>query len=352
MMPERVSRQLVYLVYGGKPEYHQEAKYSILSALHHVQGACPRILLYTDEPGQFQGWPVDLIALDADTLKDWTGPASYLHRRKAAAIRDAMQYAEQSIFIDTDTFFLDSPVRLFERLAKAPWLVDEIEGVWKEYKGDALHDALAPYLAERHGVDQQMLLINSGVLGFQNDASGLMDEVLSLIDVMHPMVPKIHIIEQFAVGVAARHLGPPAESRGVIKHYFSGKNYWRHLVAAFFQRHGEAFSAHAIDAVREVPTTKPRPAWWHRLNFRLRSLFLSSRSRSHAKLAYYAAVMHADPYAQACGRGYAEELRRKAIPAGESLGMQPWSKVLSRSQKEHLVSLLSEAASGSSRDLS
>ena len=43
MMPERVSRQLVYLVYGGKPEYHQEAKYSILSALYHAQGACPRI---------------------------------------------------------------------------------------------------------------------------------------------------------------------------------------------------------------------------------------------------------------------------------------------------------------------
>jgi hypothetical protein len=138
----------------------------------------------------------------------------------------------------------------------------------------------------------------------------------------------------------------------VIKHYFSGKNYWRHLVAAFFQRHGEAFSAHAIEAVREVPTTKPRPAWWHRLNFRLRSLFLSSRSRSHAKLAYYAAVMHADPYAQACSRGYAEELRRKAIPAGQSLGMQPWSKVLSRSQKEHLARLLGESVSGSSRDLS
>lgn len=352
MMPERVSRQLVYLVYGGKLEYHQEAKYSILSALHHAQGACPRILLYTDEPEQFRGWPVDLITLDAETLKTWTGPATYLHRRKAAAIRDALQYAEQSIFIDTDTFFLDSPVRLFERLAKAPWLVDEIEGIWKEYKGEPLHDVLAPYLAERHGVDQQMLLINSGVLGFQADASGLMDEVLSLIDVMHPMVPKIHIIEQFAVGVAARHLGRPAESRGVIKHYFSGKNYWRHLVAAFFRRHGDAFSELAVQAVLEMPTTKPRPALGHRLYFRLRSLFLPSRARSHAKLAYYAAVMRADPYAEACGHGYAEELRRKAIPVGESLSMQPWSKVLSRSQRAYLAKLLGEAAAGNSRDLS
>ena len=29
-MPTHEPRQLVYLVYGGKTEYHQEAKYSIL----------------------------------------------------------------------------------------------------------------------------------------------------------------------------------------------------------------------------------------------------------------------------------------------------------------------------------
>ncbi|MGP0171748.1 hypothetical protein ACSVIJ_07680 [Pseudomonas sp. NCHU5208] len=345
-MPERVSKQLVYLVYGGKVEYHQEAKYSILSALHHAQGACPRILLYTDEPAQFIGWPVEVIALDDQTLRAWTGPASYLHRRKAAAIRDALQYAEQSIFIDTDTFFLASPVKLFERLAKAPWLVDEIEGVWREYQGDELHTVLSPYLAEQYGIDQRMLLINSGVLGFRSDASLLMDETLRLIDILHPMVPKIHIIEQFAVGVAARHLGRPEESRGVVKHYFSGKNYWRHMVAAFFQRHGEHFSAQAIEAVREVPTDKPRPVWWHRLNFRLRSVFLSSRMRSHAKLAYYATVLCADPYAKACGQGYAQELRRKAIPEGESLSIQPWSRVLTRQQRQRLAKLLGESATG------
>lgn len=347
MMPERVSRQLVYLVYGGKPEYHLEAKYSILSALHQAQGACPRILLYTDEPAQFIDWPVEVVVLDQETLSAWTGPAAYLHRRKAAAIRDALQYAEQSIFIDTDTFFLASPVKLFERLAQAPWLVDEIEGVWHEYEGEDLHDVLAPYLAQHHGVDRHMLLINSGVLGFQADATCLMEETLNLIDIMHPMVPRIHVIEQFAVGVAARHLGRPAESRGVIKHYFSGKNYWRHMVATFFQRHGESFSAKAVEAVREVPTDKPRPVWWHRLNFRLRSVFLSSRMRSHAKLAYYATVLCAgDPYAKACGQGYVQELRRKAMHEGESLSIQPWSRILTRQQRQRLARLLGESVSG------
>ncbi|WP_158704646.1 hypothetical protein [Ectopseudomonas mendocina] len=340
VMPERVSRQLVYLVYGGKPDYHREAKYSILSALYHSHGTCPRILLYTDEPAQFSDWPVDLVRLDEETLSAWTGPAAYLHRRKAAAIRDALAYADQSIFVDTDTFFLDAPAKLFERLANAPWLVDEIEGVWKEYEGDELHTVLSAYLAEQHGVDQQMLLINSGVLGFQEDASRLMDDTLALIDVMHPMVPKIHIIEQFAVGIAARHLGRPAQAQGIVKHYFSGKNYWRHMIAAFFLRHGEAFSPEAVQAVRELPTVKPRPTWWHRLNFHLRSLFLPSRVRSHAKLAYYAAVMLDDPYTQACGRAYAEELRRKAIPQGEDLNAQLWSRVLSDIHRQRLAELL------------
>lgn len=108
-MPTHEPRQLVYLVYGGRAEYHQEAKYSILSALHHASGQCPRILVYTDEPGQFAGWPVEVVGLDADTLTSWTGPVAYLHRRKAAAIRDALQYAERSIFIDTDTFSCGRP---------------------------------------------------------------------------------------------------------------------------------------------------------------------------------------------------------------------------------------------------
>lgn len=342
-MPEYVSRQLVYLVYGGKPEYHQEAKYSILSALHHAGGECPRILLYTDEPAQFAGWPVEVIELDSTTLAAWTGPASYLHRRKAAAVLDSFAYADQSIFVDTDTFFLASPIKLFDALAKSSWLVDEIEGVWKEYEGDDLHKALSSYLAEHHGVDQRMLLINSGVLGFREDASHLMNEALDLIDFMHPKVPKIHVIEQFAVGVAARHLGPPAQARGIVKHYFSGKAYWRQMIAVFFQRHGELFSSHVVDAVPELPITKPRPAWWRRLDFRFRSLLVPSRYRSQAKLAYYAAVMRANPYVEACGYAYAEELRRRIILQGGDLHKQPWSKVLSERQRQRLVQLLGTA---------
>src|SRR3990167_9179282 len=102
-MVSREPKQLVYLVYGGKPEYHREAKFSILSALHHARGECPRILLYTDEPAQFSGWPVDLITVDAAALASWRGPAAYLHRGKAATIRDGLAYAGQSLFIEPST---------------------------------------------------------------------------------------------------------------------------------------------------------------------------------------------------------------------------------------------------------
>ncbi|MCO7553491.1 hypothetical protein [Metapseudomonas otitidis] len=339
-MPTHEPRQLVYLVYGGKTEYHQEAKYSILSALHHAPGQCPRILVYTDEPGQFAGWPVEVVGLDADTLTSWTGPAAYLHRRKAAAIRDALQYAERSIFIDTDTFFLRSPVELFERLAGADWLVDEIEGAWGECDRDALLEIIGPYLVKRYGVDESMLLINSGVLGFQVDASGLMDETLALIDLLHPMVPKVHTIEQFAVAVAAKNLGRPAESRGVIKHYYSSKSYWRHMISAFFERHGEVFTPQLVRVVPELPSSKLRPPLLHRLVFRVRSIALPAKLRAQAKLAYYAAVMRNTPYEQACARAYAEELARKALPEGESVEGQPWSKMLSDRQRQRLNELL------------
>lgn len=345
-MLERVSKQLVYLVYGGKVEYRQEAKYSILSALHHAQGNCPRILLYTDEPAQFSGWPVDVIALDATMLKEWTGPATYLHRRKAAAIRDALQYAEQSIFIDTDTFFLTSPLRLFERLAQAPWLVDEIEGLWREYREEAWHTVLSPYLAEHYNVDQQLLLINSGVLGFQRDGLSLMDQSLALIDELHPMVSDIQIIEQFAIGVAARYLERPAQAQGVVKHYFSDKEYWRRMIAAFFQQHGESFSLCLVGAVSEFPVVKPRPTWWHRLEFRLRSIFLSGRSRAYAKLAYHAALMDSDIYSEACALGCIDELKRKGVVLDGRLSSQPWIKVLNKRRRQRLDDLLEMSVGG------
>lgn len=105
-----VDTQLVYLIYGDDKSYWHEAKFSILTALRECsKEERPRILIYTNKPNEFSDWPVDLIYLTQEILKQYSGEQHYFHRCKAVVMLDALNYAKKSIFIDTDTFFMSSP---------------------------------------------------------------------------------------------------------------------------------------------------------------------------------------------------------------------------------------------------
>ena len=98
--------QLLYLLYGDKTAYRLEAKFSILSALRHRKNPADfTITLMTDQHEAFEGWPVTVLPLSAETLDAWQGANGYSHRRKACAIQAGVMLAGKTIFIDTDTVF-------------------------------------------------------------------------------------------------------------------------------------------------------------------------------------------------------------------------------------------------------
>jgi hypothetical protein len=336
--------QLVYLVYGKQKSYRQEAKFSMLSALRYTPPeSMPDILVYTDEPDAFTDWPVDVVELSSDKLDEWAGRQGYLHRRKAAAIRSALECCERSVFIDTDTFFVTSANRLFERLSCGEWLVDRIEGAWGEWADQPLYAATASLLREKYSVGDDMCLINSGVLGLNHDAVRLMNRAIELIDELHPMAPEIHIIEQFAVGVAAYGLPRPAETRDLVRHYYGEKRYWRRVLDVFFAHYGERYSPALIDALHDVPLSRPKPAKWRRLLFRLASARYAREQRKMARMAFYAVNLPSDVYSAACAPVYALELLKNGFdPSAVGLRAR-WLGLLSSRQKSRLQALLEEA---------
>lgn len=338
--------QLVYLVYGKQKSYRQEAKFSILSALRNTPSeAMPDISVYTDEPEAFADWPVDVIELSRERLDDWAGRQGYLHRRKAAAIRAAFECCERSVFIDTDTFFVAPANQLFERLSRGEWLVDKIEGAWGEWADQPLYTATACLLRGKYGVGDDMRLINSGVLGLSHDAVRLMDRAIELIDELHPMAPDIHIIEQFAVGVAAYGLPRPSETRDLVRHYYGEKRYWRRVLDVFFANHGERYSPALINALRDVPLSRPKPAKWRRLLFRLASARYTREQRKMARMAFYAVNLPTDAYSAACAQVYALELLKHGFePSSTATGQRAsWLGLLSSRQKSKLQALLEDA---------
>lgn len=344
MPPAHAPSQLAYLVYGKNPDYSLEARFSILTALRGEEA--PRILLYTDSPADYDGWPVEVIALDKATLADWTGADGYIHRRKACAIRDALQYADVSIFVDTDTCFLQPAKNLVSLAKSAAWLVDKIEARWGDWSHLPIYQHLAPLLRKKYGVGEQMLLINSGVLGLQGKARPIQNETIRLIDELYPLAPDIHIIEQFAVAVAARDFPRPAQSKDIVRHYYSEKEYWRAMIRCFFARHGTHFDQTLLAAACAVPSSRPKPGWRHRLVFKIKSIGLNRLEKRPARLAYYAVHLPDNPYAQACGLEYCKamaklspELARlfssRALPAR-------WRRLFNKADCDTLAALLEQ----------
>ena len=108
MQPRSPSRpQLVYLAFGPAT-YHQEACFSIVSALAHLDvhaGETLDIQVYSDNAEPYRHLPVTVHLLDAATREAWNQPHGYHFRSKHVVLRQVLAKAPMAVLIDTDTFF-------------------------------------------------------------------------------------------------------------------------------------------------------------------------------------------------------------------------------------------------------
>ncbi|UVL17933.1 hypothetical protein LOY42_18730 [Pseudomonas sp. B21-023] len=274
------SNHLLYLLYGKKTAYLHEAKFSILSALRHqADRESFSITVFTDHPEAFEDWPVRTVFLDEATLAQWMGPAGYVHRRKAMAIRQGMELAEKTIFVDTDTIFVKDPAILFDRVSDEHFLMDQFEFCWQHAsQRDDYTGLVAELAANKRSPSPSLRLYNSGICGMTRHHTGLLDEAITLIDQWSHLHTQLHTMEQIAVSFM---LGDKqvVEARDCVHHYYSQKSYYHAMVGLFFQRFDEQFSRALVEVSRGVPSHIPPPNLTHRVGNRFRLMGLSSELR-------------------------------------------------------------------------
>ncbi|MGH8484107.1 MAG: hypothetical protein ACRESP_06865, partial [Pseudomonas sp.] len=186
-MPQRhtsTNPQLVYLAFGSQT-YHQEAQFSIVSALATLQqtpGEALDIHVYSDDPTPYQHLPVTLHALDGATRETWSQPYGYHFRCKHVLLRQILAGAPMAVLIDTDTFFQQSPIELFRRIAPGTLLCNAIGSNYGTDKQCSHNQSLAPMLSMRGLADRQMPLLNSGVIGLTQEDRPLLDHSIALMD--------------------------------------------------------------------------------------------------------------------------------------------------------------------------
>lgn len=310
----KTSNQLLYLVYGNQDVYRREAKFSILTALAQLkkgESLCIRIM--TDRPQDYSGWPVDTIALNEQTMAQWQGVNGYHHRRKACAIAQGLKYADKTLFVDTDTLFLASPLRVFEQIMPERYVMDRFEYDWSYVCERPDYVKLGRCL-QAHGISSSnsFKLYNSGLCGVTIGDAPLLEESIRLIDEWTKDSFDIHTIEQIALSFVMRDK-PVREAKQFIYHYFAEKRFFHAMQRHFFNRHGEKFSQELPVLCTEVPRCKPVPSPWQRLRikWKLRNKHKSVKKVGRDLLYGSAAPLH--PYYEVCRHEWWESASREIL---------------------------------------
>ncbi|MFK3768044.1 hypothetical protein [Pseudomonas putida] len=295
--------QLVYLAFGPAT-YHQEACFSIVSALAHLgtaAGEAMDIQVYTDNPEPYGKLPVTVHLLDEATRKAWNEPHGYHFRSKHVVLRQVLQQHSQAVLIDTDTFFRKSPLNLFQRVKAGSLLCNAIGGRYGANQQCLLYQNLQNILQARGLADGQMPMVNSGVIGLTAEDAGILDHSIAMMDEFHPLVRTAYTLEEFCLAVAAYRKLALAECTDVIHHYWSRKAQFRAKIQAWLRKHADQpLSAAALEDVLLVNDQLPRPPTLQRLGYKAMSLTLPSRERQFARELLYGSYPYPNEFDRAC----------------------------------------------------
>ncbi|WP_260957520.1 hypothetical protein [Pseudomonas citri] len=303
-MPSRLTTpQLIYLVYGAET-YHQEALFSIASALamlRETPGEALDIQVFTDNLAPYEGLPVRLRLLDNETRQAWIQPHGYHFRAKHVVMQKVLEEAELALLIDTDTFFHSSPLELFRRVQPGTLLCNAFGLAYGANKDSLLHLTLADILRQRGLADDDMPLLNSGVIGLHYTDASIMDRSIALMDEFYPVAKGAYTLEEFCLSVAAYRTVQVRECPDLIHHYWSRKQLFRAKTKAWLDKHrASPVCQHALDETRQVTAILPRPPTFQRLAYKLVTLALPGHKRQFMREILYGCYRHTNPFDQAC----------------------------------------------------
>ncbi|MEA5671642.1 hypothetical protein VA602_09860 [Pseudomonas sp. MH2] len=303
----RDTPQLVYLAFGPAT-YHQEACFSIVSALANLRktpGEAMDIQVYTDNPEPYAKLPVTVHLLDEHTRTTWNQPHGYHFRSKHVLLRQVLEQHPLAVLIDTDTFFRQSPIELFRRVKPGSLLCNAIGGRYGENQKCLLYKNLLTLLQQRALADCQMPLVNSGVMGLTAQDATILDHSIALMDELYPLAREAYTLEEFCLAVAAYRKLQLATCTDVIHHYWSRKAQFRAKIQAWLRKHGDdPFGEAAMADITLVNDQLPRPPALHRLGYKAMSLTLPSRHRQFARELLYGCYPYDNEFDRACATAW------------------------------------------------
>jgi hypothetical protein len=227
---------LAYLIYGDIQEYQLELALSVLSALRFLKQGQESITIsvLTDRPDLKFDLPVDRILISPEEFAEWTQGGSYNYRAKVLALMKAIDFYQGPVaLVDTDTYFRQSPARLFDRVSPQVSVMHKFEyeicnqPYWQpvvQQLGDGIE-------IEGVQISPQSPMFNSGVIGVDVSHRSLLDKCLAVLDKVYVLSP-IFNVEQFALGVVLNQYTQLSTSADLVWHYWGMNRGFIHVQTA------------------------------------------------------------------------------------------------------------------------
>lgn len=259
---------IAYFLYGNRDEYKLELALSLISAigqenLHAMESLSERITycVVTDQENLGYPLPVEILRLAPDELDRWTDSGAYNHRAKPMAMLKVLDHYKCPVaMIDTDTYFIDTPQKIFEK-------IDEKNSVMHDFEYlIGAQQLWAPLLNKINGkidingytTDSQSAMFNSGVIGVSHENRILVEDSLKIIDALYSVDP-IFNIEQFALGLTLNTKTKLHICSDAIRHYWGvERDFVRIQAARFMKDFSESNVKEKIEAVIKLKFGLPR----------------------------------------------------------------------------------------------
>ena len=243
---------LLYLTFGEDIVNHTQAQFSIQTFLAH-KTQVHSINVVTDSPGVYTNLKpyINLIEVDAATLKKWKGEHDFFWRIKIKAIEMlcSMYKDEPVVYLDSDTFLYRDLDEVHNGLIQGRAYMHEHEGSLSKAKSKTEKKMWSQVADVAYGdlkIKASHGMWNAGVVATPNKKDN--QECLLALRVCDEMCKQgvtTRLIEQFALSVALSEMYGLYEAKGAIAHYWSNKESWNTFIQNFFLL--SAFNAFTLE---------------------------------------------------------------------------------------------------------
>lgn len=254
---------LVYIAFGSD-DFRNEALCSVFSyLLVRKPDEEVTVLIYTDNAGYFHQLAESTVPIIYEEVapaqwQQWRGEIDFIHRIKIEVLLHATRkYGGNTLFLDSDTFFLQSPTPIFHALAAGQHFMHKYESTLSTSSG--LHRTLYDILRQQPPTDWTSHLAttkmyNAGAIGLSAADIPLLERVLALTDTLYRIHPS-HVMEQLSFSMCLTQAGPVQEVAPYVLHYWHMKD-TRPVLAKFFAEHTGQSTLNIMAALAKLPVVE------------------------------------------------------------------------------------------------